>query len=510
MRTSILLVLLAVPAAADTLALTDGRFVTRPEITKLEDSFVVKYEHGEIVVPAAMVKEFHNEGADGTFVPETELEKKKFAKGYVPWKGRWVKVKDRERRLKKEKVAHALRMKQMQERRAWRNRVTVKTRRFIFQHVLPDETFQEYQDLFETYYDFYMKFWRVRPTGEFAKRKPTVHVYHNRDYFEQVSGAPKGVLGYYKPADKELHFYHDRENKRFTIDVMLHEANHLLTHMIDHRFWTPWWISEGMAEYFGASEWDPHTKTMTLGGVQSGRIAVLHAQIEDDKWLSLDALLSTSGMGGIGYAWAWSFCHFLLSDPRYEKRTKKYFVGLSRDKGIKKVSRGSGFRTVSPAESKRTLKKYLRVKDLKALQEEWYAYIRGPLGIDSQRGVDWGLAGHLMAIYGEDAKARKYFKRAIDRGSRDAYVHYGYAQLKDKQSMLGVALKYARKAVECDPLHAQAWSLVGKGVHHLEDKKEGMRLLELAREMDPDDNRIWERHERAKQRDIEEREKGGE
>ena len=38
-----------------------------------------------------------------------------------------------------------------------------------------------------------------------------------------------------------------------------------------------------MAEYFGASEWDPRAKTMRIGLLQSGRLAVLKEQFKDDE-----------------------------------------------------------------------------------------------------------------------------------------------------------------------------------------------------------------------------------
>ena len=490
MRAGLLLLTLlpVLPAGADTLALRDGRFVERPSIDRNADSYVIHYEHSDVTVPAAMVLDYLKEGASGNYVPVTAEEKRRFAKGFVHWKGRWVKIAQRDRDLKKIRARRALYMRQLKERRFWRNHATVKTRRFIFNHTLPDEVFESYEALFETYYDFFTKYWGFRPSSKFGK--VTINIYHTREYFEQVSGAPEGVLGWYRPDERDLHFYYDRADPRLTLDVMFHEGNHMLTHMIDRNMWYPWWIGEGMAEYFGASEWDPATRTMKLGGIQSGRLAVLLTQVKDGKLLKLEDLLETQGLGAIGYAWAWSFCHFLLHTPKYEKKIKRYYLAVARDRSFKKVPRFLTIRQLPPDEARRTLLRYLRVRKIEKLQKEWYDYIENVLG-KAREGIDWGQAAETMVRFSEYAKARKYFKRALDAGSKEPYVHYGYAKLKLRQNMPGIALKYARKAAEFDPLHAGAWAIQGLALYATQEFAEGLRLLELAHEMAPDDSEIW-------------------
>ena len=108
---------------------------------------------------------------------------------------------------------------------------------------------------------------------------------------------PEGVLGYFAPYAHDLNFFYDRQRTSLTVDVMFHEGNHMLTHMIDEHVWYPAWINEGMAEYYGASEWDPVQKKMTVGGIQSGRLAALWATVEEsEKWQGLEDLIK------MGYA----------------------------------------------------------------------------------------------------------------------------------------------------------------------------------------------------------------
>lgn len=496
-RTLIFLALCAAGAGADTLMLKDGRLVERPEITDSGDGYVVKFEHGEVTVPGALVLHYFKENAAGEYEPVTEEQKRKFEKGYAPWKGRWVRLSKRERLRKEAEEARREHVKQMKERRLWRNRRTVETRRFKFVHTLPDEVFAEFQDLFETYYDYFTKYWRFRPASDFGK--VTINIYNNRGDFEQISGAPSGVVGWYMPHKRDLNFYYDRENHRYTVDVMFHEGNHMLTHMIDADMWYPWWIGEGMAEYFGASEWDPEKKEMKIGLLQGGRLAVLKEQFEKQK-LELKTLLETDGMGAVGYAWAWSFCHFLLHTEAYEKRFRKYFLAVARDRSIKRVPRMMQFKMLPAEERSASLLRYLKVRDIEELQKEWYEYIETQLALQRKRDdVNWGQAGYVMKMYGEQPKARLFFKRAIEQGSKEAYVHFGYAELKWRQNMSGIATKYAHKALEIDPLHAGAIALLGDIKRAAGEAEEGLRLLELAHEIAPEDSGIWLRVELARQ-----------
>ena len=501
------LMLPALPAVADTIVLTDGRVFDFKKIDKTDAGYVVRLEHGEITVPAGHVKAWYQVGTEGEFVPTTPAEKKKVEKGLVPWQGKWMKKAQRDRKRAAAEKKRQERIEQMKARRLWRNHVTVESRRFIYKHTLPDEVFEEYKDLFETYYKFFTKYWGIKPSPKFGKA--TINIYHDREYFAQVGGVGGGVVGYYMPVRRDLNFYVDRENKRFTIDVMFHEGNHMLTHMINEKFWYPWWVGEGMAEYFGASSWDPRTKKMKIGLLQSGRLAVLKEQFKDeDKRLKLDALLKTQGMGAIGYSWAWSFCHFMLSTPRYQKNFKKFYLALGRAKGIRRVQRGMGATTVTGDELVRVFKKYLKVKDIDALQKEWYEYIEKSLTMKRGEKLDWASAGYIMSLYGESAKARKFLKRAIDGGSTESFVLYGYAELKLQQGMPGIAIKYAKRTTEVEPLHARAWCLLGKAMRRQGDKEGGLKLIRLAREIDPDSREIWFALESAEQSEREAKEKG--
>ena len=469
------------------LALHDGRFVEGRPVERVEGGYKVQYANGTIFLPDALVRECYLE-KDGEFEPRTEQEKEKFAKGLVPWGGTWVSKQYRDKKRQEALDRRKREIEQQKARQEWRNHVTVATRKFIYKHTLPDDIFTELQDLFESYYDFFTDYWGVRPSPKFGK--PVIHIYHDEAYFHERSGAPEGVVGWYYPLTRELHFFYDRNRHRFTLDVMFHEGNHMLTHMIDEKVLYPAWINEGMAEYFGASRWDPATKKMTVGHLQSARLAVIEDEIDDGKWQELEPLMRAGRISAKEYAWAWSFCHFLLSTERYEKNFRKFYLALARSSSVEKTTIMLAYKVIEPDEVIEALKRHLRIKDLKALEQEWHAYVKDNL-TKRQSDLDYGMAAWMMTLYGEDVKARRLFRKALEKGSEEAWVHYGYAELRQAEKP-EIALKHATRATELDPLHARAWGLRGRCLF-LEDTAEGLRMLRLGEELDPTDGmiRFW-------------------
>lgn len=475
-------------ASADILAMKDGRFFEGKKIEATETGYRIHLDNGVIEVKKELVNDYFKTDQSGEWVPQTDEEKAQAEKGLAPWRGKWIKASRRKRYMKKEITARKLRIEQQQARRKWRSRETVKTKNFVFEHTLPDELFAEFKDLFETYYKVFTKEWKIRKSKDFGKA--TINIYHDAEYFHQVSGAPQGVLGYYHPARRDLHFYYDKDRHDFTIDVMFHEGNHMLTHMINERVWYPAWINEGLAEYYGASTWDPEKKTMEVGGIQSSRLCVLWERIKKNEWQGLEDLIRTQRIDATQYAWAWSLCHFLMSNPRYKKHFRKYFMALGKGKDVKRKQLAFGLLHIEPDEQIKHLLKMLKLDSLDELELEWREYIKTALKL-SDVDLDYAGAGWIMAIYGQDKLARKFFKKAIDGGQANGFVHYSYASLLMQKSEHAEAAEHAKKATQLDPLHARAWFVLGQAYDYLGKEEEGQRLIKLAAELDPDDERIW-------------------
>ena len=88
----------ATASGADILLLKDGRFVEGRKMEQKEGHVAVHFPSGVVQVRDEIVDQVVFEGG-AAFVPRTEEEKEKFAKGLVPWEGRWVKPNIRDKKL---------------------------------------------------------------------------------------------------------------------------------------------------------------------------------------------------------------------------------------------------------------------------------------------------------------------------------------------------------------------------------------------------------------------------
>ena len=80
----------------DILCLTDGRVFDGLELRAVDAGIEVTFENGTVLVPEDLVLDALISGAT-VFVPKTPEEKRKFAEGLVPFDGKWVSPKRRER-----------------------------------------------------------------------------------------------------------------------------------------------------------------------------------------------------------------------------------------------------------------------------------------------------------------------------------------------------------------------------------------------------------------------------
>src|SRR5262249_19959000 len=249
----------------------------------------VHLQNGDIQVPADLIKEWYSASGD-SYQPQNDEEKKKLEQGLVPVGGKWIARKDYEKEIERRNAATQKRIAEAKDRREWRNAAKAESQHFKFEHTLPTDIFNGLRDLLETYYAVFTKKWGLNPTN---KLKPLVCLYSDEHDFHRISGAPPGVIGYFAFAKVpvELDLYYDRLDPRLTLDVLFHEGNHLLTFMVNEKFRYPPWINESMAEYFGASRWDPAKKEMSVGHLQAGRLMVVKQAIKKDEWLKLKDMI---------------------------------------------------------------------------------------------------------------------------------------------------------------------------------------------------------------------------
>lgn len=473
---------LAAPVGADMLLLKDGRVVEGAKVEEQDDGFHLRFPHGDVLVPKDQVKDCLVEGDQG-YVPRDDEEKAKLEKGLVPFEGRWVPKAERDAAVAKRVAEKKKRLEEAKAHREWRSRYVVKTANFEFEYTIPPEVAKGYIDLMETYYTVFTKYWGIQRPPKAGKLK--VCFYRDYESFLETSGAGYGVLAYYRFVEpRELNFFYDRLDPEETIAVMFHEANHYLSHLVDLEFSYPHQVGEAMAEYYGGSLWDPVKKQMDLGHIQDGRLTEILTDIQGGETKKLEAWLK-GDLGYDDYTWGWSFVHYMMQTPKYAAKFKQFFLALARAKDIQRTGSGR-FRTVTGDEFLRAFKKYMGVSDLPALEKEWHDYVKS-LRFEGVRGYERAALAALST--GQRLKATRYFKLALEKGSKNPAVFLRYSSLLLADGKAQEAVDLVKKGIPNDPLNADLYAALGRATRRLEgaeNEAEGKRLLELAREIDPD------------------------
>jgi hypothetical protein len=474
----------SVVARADHVSLRDGRLFEGIPVVKDGEALVLTFPSGNVRVPLDLVAEYAIDGVEPE--PATEEEKARRAQGLVPWKGKWVKIEIRDRERAKEKAKRDAELAEWKKRSEWKDRYQFKTKNFNFESTLPPHLNEEYSTLLEAYFVEFAKKWKTRVPQEWGRL--TVCFHSDPESYQRTAGVSSNVLGYYRFVHpRELNFYFDRTNPSLTVDVMLHETNHYLTDLMHEEVQYPHWVNEAMAEYYGTTELDPEKKTMTLGGIQAGRLSEVKADIAANKKFALDDLLADGSQNYRHYTWGWSFVHFLMESPKYVKKFEKFFNDLARAPDVKRVPAPWNFKTIDGPEIKRVFLQRMGLKptDIPALEAEWYAHI------DSLKAE--GIAGieesGIRAVYEGRGRfrGRRLLKEAIDAGSRRPQVHILYAQIIGRYDGGNeAALPILEAASTTMPLDAEIWAHRGFLLKLMERAREGDQFLALAREIDPE------------------------
>ena len=482
---SLALALFAAPAPADMVQLKDGRFVDGVPIKLDGTSIVLTYKNGDVKVPLSMVETYFIEG-QAPPTPETDEAKAKSAQGLVPWKGKWIKPAEREKAVKADLEKKRATVEEAKKHAEWRNRYKFSSKYFEFESTLPPSLNEYYSSLLDSYFEVFKKDWNLGTFPKGFDPKLKVCFYPNRDDFHKIGGVSGGVLAYYRFVNpRELNFFNERQDRRLTETVMFHECNHYLVDLFGYPLMYPHFIGEAMAEYYGASTYDPKTKAVKFGQIQEGRLAEVKSDIDAGRWYSITDYMNAERGNYEDYYWGWSFVHFMMSTPAYQKKFKTFFVDLSRAKDVQRKSAGQGeFTSVSTAECIRVFKDRMGVKDLSALEKEWHEYVK-KLDAPTVRGYE--EAG--KRAYGEGRvkfRAPRLLQKAVEMGSKDVDTLVCYANCLRNKDDLDGAIGMLDKAIDLDPLDAYLWALRGYALRSKGDKEGGDKCVALAKEIDPD------------------------
>ncbi len=472
-------------AQDDVLVLKDGRVFADLSMERTADGVTIHFENGDVAVPDRMILDALISGTSG-FVPQTPEEKEKFEKGFVPYEGRWVTPKRRGEMIEKRIKEQRAQIEEMLAHREWMNKYEEESKNFNFQFTVPKHIFEGYRDAMEAYFTIFAKDWKVkRPRGQ---DKLNVCFYGSKREFHRTGGVGGGVIGYFRfvpPYD--LNIYYDRLDPAETEDVMFHEANHYLQKLVDVDFKVPHFPGESLAEFYGASAWDPKKKKLTTGLIQEGRLTEIQNDIAGGEMIGLRELIVDRNYEH--YTWGWSLVHFLMNHKKHEKSFQKFFIGLAKGKDVKREQFSFGLKTVRPEEIWNAFKKYHGLRsdeDVEKLEKEWHEYVQNQLKLISPRGLEKAAASAMRT--GRDIRARRLFEEAIEAGSENPLTFHKYAGLLKEKGESSKAIENWKKAIELDPLSGSFYYALGRAT---KDDEEGERLKALGLEIDPEAASEW-------------------
>lgn len=478
----------AAVADADMLQLKDGRIFEGMKMAKEADGIRLHFRNGEVVVPFAQIDDWVIEGVP-PFEPRTEDEKSKRAEGLVPFHDRWVKPDVREREIQKEIEEKRAALEEYKKHDSWDTPDTpyeFETRHFKFQSVCPPRINEYYSDLLETYFEEFSDLWKVRTPRDWGKLRVVFH--NNRKAFHDRAGAGGGTLAYYRFVEpRELNFYYDGKDPDRTAAVLFHEANHYLTDLLGETFQHPHWVNEAMAEYYGATTFDPVKEKVVVGGIQEGRLVEVLSDIDGGKWMNVKELVSSEERAYEHYYWGWSFVHFLMEDRQYQKRFRAFFSDLARARDVKRQPWQMSFESVSGEECLRVFMSRMGLRDdrdIEELQKKWYEHIKS---LDCSQVTGLEKAGIEAFRQGRiKFRASRLLKEAIEKGSTNVQAYFHYSQCLQFKGDEKGALEMLEKACELEPLEPDAWAYRGFLLIQMDEKEKGEKMIALAKEIDPD------------------------
>lgn len=491
-------------AQDDILLLKDGRVFDSLDMETSPEGVIVHYKHGDVLVPEALIEDVLLVwGAPPPYLPKDASEEAKVAEGLVPFEGKWISPKRRDQLMKKRVAERRAMIDEIDKHSTWRNRYQIKTKYFNFEHTIPPYVFEHYAELMEAYFAAFCKEWKVKPKKGYGldpkDSRLLVCFYSDRELFRQVSGAGPSTLGYFrfvKPL--ELDIYYDRLDPALTEEVMFHEANHYLQKLINVEFSYPHWPGEALAEFYGASRWNPDTKKIESGLILEGRLTEVKTDIAKGEWMSLEKMITERMYQH--YTWGWTFVHFLMNDKRYEKKFRKFYVGLANDKKVKRQQMGvDNLETVEQKQVLEVFQRYMGIKsneDLLEMEREWHAYIEEELHVTSSHGLE--KAADNAMRFDRPIRARRLYEEAMEKGGASALAHHKYAKLlmRGKGSKAvseadwSIAKDHWMKAIEMEPLAGDFYFAYGSAMMDHGEIQEGTRLMRLATDIDPNNHRM--------------------
>jgi hypothetical protein len=214
------------------------------------------------------------------------------------------------------------------DRHPWERRHVAASRHYVVETNTFPELARSLLDALEAAYPLFEE--RFGPLEGRARRPMHVHLFRTREEYARLGEGVEGAAGHFDPSLDLSVLAWRGENGDEGWPIAVHEACH---HYLARRRsgWLPSWYAEGIACWFEGA-FDP-------AGIARLRAHTARSALEEGT-LSLDALLESPARvegrriraDGFAparyYAVAWSFVHFLASDPATREAFRRFELRL--------------------------------------------------------------------------------------------------------------------------------------------------------------------------------------
>jgi tetratricopeptide (TPR) repeat protein len=350
------------------------------------------------------------------------------------------------------------------------------------------------------------RFAQVRATFNDGPTRLRVFVFASADEFHRYRADSDG---FFERAPKQdyIAMYAGADATRIAVHEYVHRV---LRHSAAA---LPKWFDEGTSEFYS-------TLRVEKDRVRIGDAIPAHLDLlSREKWLDAAALAAgapRSDDRGLFYAESWALAHMLNLAPGWREGLPRFFSLLAQDRAADEAFHEAFGRTIHDAlKDLRGYLKQMRSTTIAAtvsqpeparverISDEQAALARAELALAVSRTE---LAAELTAKLADSAEvestrgaialaanrreeARRHFDRAIEMGSRDAFVYFEYAMMEREsdrpdQEML-------RKTVAIDQDFADAHFLLGVRATDDGAFPEALEHLRAAVRVRPDRSNYW-------------------
>jgi tetratricopeptide (TPR) repeat protein len=198
------------------------------------------------------------------------------------------------------------------------------------------------------------------------KKKSVIIVFASKKEYHQ-NGGPQGAGGHFNPLFKQLYLFKYAKDSDTKL-VLYHEGFHQFLDALEVE--APQWFNEGMADFFGPSQYvnEKGTEGMRIQP-SPWRIDLIKQAIRGGQTIPFQRLMTMTQaemydpkVVSVAYAQAWSMCYFFAQadDRAHFEYLKDYFQALRKGKTLKQA-----------------YESVFGKADMAAMEERWRTYILG-------------------------------------------------------------------------------------------------------------------------------------